>query len=405
MRVLTFSTLYPNAARPAHGIFVETQLRQLLASGQVESSVVAPVPWFPFRHSRFGAYALHASAPREEHRHGIHILHPRYMVIPKIGMTIAPYLLAQSVKPAVERVLAQTRFDLIDAHYFYPDGVAAVMLGRHFGKPVVISALGTDVNLIPRYRLPRQMILWAARHAAGIITVARALKDRLIALGVPDDRIEVLRNGVDLRLFQPVDREIWRRQLGFKRVTLLSVGNLVPLKGHDLAIRALQLLPEMDLIIVGHGPERAALGVLARELDVSDRVTFAGVMAQEDLRNYFGAADALILASSREGWANVLLESMACGTPVIATRVGGTPEVVATPEAGVMMAERTPEALAHAARILFSNYPDRGATRRYAEGFSWDATTEGHLQLFNRILSAPDGAAGWSHPSTSRFRA
>jgi len=377
MKILTFSTLFPNAAQPRHGIFVETQLRQLLAGGRAESIVVAPVPWFPSRHPRFGTYAVHASAPREEQRHGIRVLHPRYLVLPKIGMSLAPFLLAQSVKPVIERVLTQFPFDLIDAHYFYPDGVAAVLLGKRFGKPVVISALGTDVNLIPRYRLPRQMILWAAKHAAGMITVARALKDRLVALGVPAGRIEVLRNGVDLQLFRPVDREGWRRRLGFSRTTLLSVGNLVPLKGHDLAIRALRLLPEIDLVIVGDGPERAALGALA----------------QEDLRHYFGAADALVLASSREGWANVLLESMACGTPVVASNVGGTPEVVSAPEAGVLMADRTPQALANAARGLFASYPDRGATRRYAEGFSWDATTAGHLRLFSRILSAPGASA------------
>jgi len=405
MKILTFTTLYPHAARPGHGIFVETRLRQLLASGKVESHVVAPVPWFPSRNPRFGEYALHASAPREEQRHGIRVLHPRYLALPKIGMTLAPFLLAQSVRPVIERVLAEYRFDLIDAHYFYPDGVAAVLLGRRLGKPVVISALGSDVNLISRYRLPRRMILWAARHAAGMITVARALKDRLVALGVPAGRIEVLRNGVDLQLFRPVDREDWRRRLGFTRTTLLSVGNLVPLKGHDLPIRALRLLPETDLVIIGNGPERAALGALARELDVGARVTFAAAMAQEELRHYFGAADALVLASSREGWANVLLESMACGTPVIASRVGGTPEVVTAPEAGVMMAERTPEALADAARGLFASYPDRGATRRYAEGFSWDATTEGHLQLFSRILSAPGASAQWSRPAASRFRA
>lgn len=386
MKILTFSTLYPNAARPSYGIFVETRLRHLLKSGRVEARVVAPVPWFPSRNPCFGEYAVHASSPREEQRHGIQVLHPRYPLLPKIGMTLAPFLLAQSVKPVIERVLAQYRFDLIDAHYFYPDGVAAVLLGRRFGKPVVITARGTDVNLIPRYRLPRQMILWAARHAAGMITVARALKDNLVALGVPAGRIEVLRNGVDLQLFRPVDRDGWRRRLGFRRTTLLSVGNLVPLKGHDLAIRALRLLPEMNLVIIGNGPERAALGTLARELGVSDRVTFAGALAQEDLRHYYGAADALVLASSHEGWANVLLESMACGTAVIASNVGGTPEMVAAPEAGVMMVERTPEALADAVRGLFARYPDRGAVRRYAEKFSWDETTRGQLQLFERAI-------------------
>jgi len=108
MKILTFSTLYPNAARPRHGIFVETQLRQQLKTGQVESMVVAPVPWFPSRNPLFGEYALHASAPREEQRHGIQVLHPRYLVLPKIGMTLAPYLLAQSVNRSSSESLPGT---------------------------------------------------------------------------------------------------------------------------------------------------------------------------------------------------------------------------------------------------------------------------------------------------------
>jgi glycosyltransferase involved in cell wall biosynthesis len=386
MKILTFSTLYPHAARPSHGIFVETRLRHLLASGKVESKVVAPVPWFPSRNARFGEYATHASAPREERRHGIQVLHPRYPLLPKIGMALTPFFLARAVRPVIERILRGYAFDLIDAHYFYPDGVAAILLGRHFGKPVVITARGTDVNLIPRYRLPRAMIRWAARHAAGIITVARALKDDLVRVGVPAERIEVLRNGVDLQLFWPIEREAARRRLEVSRTTLLSVGHLIPRKAHDLVIQALRWLPEMDLIVIGDGPERGALGALARESGVGERVRFVGALAQEELRSYYGAADALVLASSREGWANVLLESMACGTPVVASRIGGTPEVVSTPEAGVLMAQRTPEAVAEAVQHLFARYPDRGATRRYAEKFSWDETTRGQLQLFERVV-------------------
>ncbi len=255
--------------------------------------------------------------------------------------------------------------------------MAAVLLGARFGRPVVITARGTDVNVIPRYHLPRRMIRWAASRAAGVDHGVQALKDSLAGLGVPADRIEVLRNGVDLQLFRPVDRERARDELGFSRKTLLSVGNLVPLKGHDIAIRALPLLPEYDLIIVGGGPERAALETLGRSSGVGNRVKFAGVLAQDKLRHYYGAADALILASSREGWANVLLESLACGTPVVATNVGGTPEVVAAPEAGLLMAERTPQALARAVQSLFEQYPDRAATRRYAEQFSWTASPPG----------------------------
>ena len=387
MKILTFSTLFPSAARPSHGIFVETRLRHLVASGQVESKVVAPVPWFPSRNPRFGEYAVHASAPREELRHGIEVLHPRYPLLPKIGMATAAGLLYRGALAACRTLgFDKSSVDVIDAHYFYPDGVAAILLGRHFGKPVVITARGTDVNLIPRYRLPRAMIRWAARHAAGIITVARALKDDLVRVGVPAERIEVLRNGVDLQLFRPIEREAERRKLEVSRTTLLSVGHLVPRKAHDLVIQALRWLPEMDLIVIGDGPERAGLGALARKSGVGDRVRFVRALAQGELRNYYGAADALVLASSREGWANVLLESMACGTPVVASKIGGTPEVVSEPEAGVLMAERTPEAIAEAVQRLFARDPDREATRRYAEKFSWEETTRGQLQLFERVV-------------------
>ena len=395
MKILTFSTLYPNAARPSQGIFVETRLRHLLASKRVESRVIAPVPWFPSQNPRFGRYAAFARAPRDEQRHGISVAHPRFPLLPKIGMTLAPFLLAQAARPAFERVIREGYdFDVIDAHYFYPDGVAAVMLGLRFGRPVVITARGSDLTLLPHYFLPRRMIQWAARNAAGLVTVCAALKQTLVELGVTADRVHVLRNGVDLELFRPVERDAARRQLGFARTTLLSVGNLVPLKGHDLTIRALTQLPDTDLVIAGDGPQRNALAALAQSLGVGARVKLVGVLPQPELRSYYSAADALVLASSREGWANVLLESMACGTPVIASNVWGTPEVVTAPAAGVLMEARTPEALAAAAQRLFSNYPSRAETRRYAEGYDWDDTTRGQLALFERIVRGARAMSG-----------
>lgn len=388
MKILTFSTLFPNAEKPGHGIFVETRLRHLVASGKVQSRVVAPIPWFPLRHRHFGKYASFARAPHEEIRSGIRVAHPRYPLLPKVGMAIAPALLANAVKPAIGRIIDEGYdFDLIDAHYFYPDGVAAALLGRHFNKPVVITARGSDITLIPQYRLPRTMIRWAATRADGIITVCNALKDEIVRLGVAADRVTSLRNGVDLQLFQPVDRDAARDALGLTQFTLLTVGHLVPVKGQELIIAALPMLAGVQLLIAGNGPDRKKLEDLARHLNVADRVRFLGALPQAELKNYYGAADALVLASSREGWANVLLEAMACGTPVIASKVWGTPEVVAAPEAGMLMAERTPDGLVQAVHALRAHYPDRAATRRYAERFSWDDTTAGQVQLFQRILA------------------
>jgi glycosyltransferase involved in cell wall biosynthesis len=322
-----------------------------------------------------------ARAPREEIRHGIQVAHPRYPVLPKVGMNVAPLFLAQAVKPAIGRMIDEGfDFDLIDAHYFYPDGVAAAMLGRYFNKPVVITARGSDITLFPGYRLPRRMILWAAQQAAGVITVCNALRDEVISLGVEPGRVVSLRNGVDLNLFRPVERD------PAQPFTLLTVGHLVPVKAQELIVGALPLLPGVRLVVAGDGPNRGMLETLARTLNVSDRVQFLGAVPQAQLRAHYGAADAMVLASSREGWANVLLEAMACGTPVVASRVWGTPEVVAAPEAGVLMAERTPQGVADAVTALRANYPDRAATRRYAERFSWDDTTAGQLQLFEQIL-------------------
>jgi glycosyltransferase involved in cell wall biosynthesis len=388
MKVLTFTTLYPNAARPAHGIFVETRLRQLLASGQVESTVVAPVPWFPFTHSAFGAYATQARAPRAETRNEIEVLHPRFPALPKIGMTLAPLLLYRAVLSLVERLRRERGFDLIDAHYFYPDGVAAAMLGRRLGVPVVITARGTDVNLIAQRRFPRRMIRWAARQAAAVVAVSGALKDKLSALGVERERIHVLRNGVDLELFHPEGRDEVRADLDLRRPTLLSVGNLLAFKGHGVVIEALSLLQEYELVIAGDGPDRAAFEALARECGVSGRVRFVGSLSQQDLRRYYCAADALVLASSREGWPNVLLEAMACGTPVIATEVGGVPEIVTSRNGGTVVKERSAPALARAVRELLAQPPERAATRRFAEQFGWGATTRGQLQLFRQVLAA-----------------
>ncbi|MGQ0652110.1 MAG: glycosyltransferase family 4 protein [Betaproteobacteria bacterium] len=394
MKILTFSTLFPNAARPSHGIFVETRLRQLVASGEVEAKVVAPVPWFPWTHARFGSYADFARAPAEETRYGIEVLHPRYLVVPRIGMTLAPFLLYRAALPSLRRLAERYPFDLIDAHYFYPDGVAAALLARRLRKPVVITARGTDLSLIPRYRAPRRMVQWAATRASGMITVAASLKAELVRLQVSPERVHVMRNGVDLELFSPSDRATTRAALGMHRTTLLSVGHLIERKGHDLVIRALADLPDAELVIAGDGPQREALEALARAVGVAARVRFVGVLRQSDLARYYTAADVLVLASSREGWANVLLEAMACGTPVVATDVGGSAEVVRAPAAGVLAAERTPVALTQALQRLLGAPPAREATRRYAEQHSWHATTRAQLELFRQVCAAPTARRG-----------
>jgi glycosyltransferase involved in cell wall biosynthesis len=303
-------------------------------------------------------------------------------------MTAAPFLMAAALISPIKRLIRSGfDFDIFDCYYFFPDGVAGALLSRYFGKPIVISALGTDLNLIPKYPLPKRMIQWAAREASGITAVCQALKDQLLELGVPDKSAKVVLHGVDLELFRPPqDREELRTRLELSRPTLLSVGHLIERKGHHLVIEALQFIPEAQLLIAGDGPEESPLKGLVRGLGLDSRVRFLGHLDQAKLRDYFGAADAMVLASSREGIANVLLESMACGTPVVATRVWGAPEVVTSPDAGALVSDRSAASIAQTIRALFERYPDRANTRRFVEQFSWSRTTNDHLRLFEEIL-------------------
>lgn len=391
IRLLLFSSLFPSSQRPIHGIFVETRLRELMKTGQVEAKVVAPVPWFPSTAKRFGDYALFAATPRFEQRNGLEVHHPRYLLAPKVGMSTAPYTMALGALATIRKLQHEGfDFDLIDAHYYYPDGVAAGLLAKWLGKPFVVTARGTDLNLIPEYAVPRKLIIDTAKKASASIGVAQALMDTLRDLGGEPEKLNTLRNGVDLERFAPEPREAARQRLGLSADgrLLLSVGHLVERKGHHIAVGALPLLPaDVKLLIAGSGTERGALERQAQKLGVADRVKFVGVVTQAELKWWYAAADALTLCSSREGWANVLLEAMACGTPVIATNIWGTPEVVSTPDAGVLMPERSPAGLAQGWAALFANYPAREATRRHAERFSWEATTQGQLELFRSILS------------------
>ncbi len=387
VRLLTFTTLYPNAAQPTHGVFVENRLRQLVGTGEASSTVLAPVPYFPAGLPGPESWRRYAMAPRHERRHGLEVFHPRFLVLPKLGMAVAPALLLAASVPALRRMVAGgAAFDAIDAHYLYPDGVAAVRMGRTFHRPVVVTARGSDVTQLADHAIPRRLIRWAVARADALIAVSAALAERLVALGAAPDRVTVLRNGVDIEAFRPVDRKAARAALALDGPALLSVGHLIARKGHDRTIAALRGLPDATLLIAGEGPLRGELEALAVRLGVAGRVRFLGTRPQAELPALYTAADALVLASSREGWANVLLEAMACGTPVVASPIPGNPEVVRSREAGVIAPANTPEGIAEAVRDLLASPPDRAATRAYAERFGWAPTSAGQLEVFRRCI-------------------
>ncbi len=397
MRILTVTSLWPNAAQPNHGIFVENRMARVHATGRAEVTVIAPVPWFPSRAPVFGPYAAFAAVPDREERGGIRIEHPRYATIPKVGMRVQPILYHAALARRARRLIAEEGpFDLIDAHYFYPDGVAAARLADELGLPLTITARGTDINLIPRASAAaKRAILAAAARADASITVCEALRAEMIALGAAGKRIHALRNGVDLDAFHPPtrDREALRAALDVPPGDMLvvSVGGLVERKGHHLTVEAALDRPDVQLRIAGAGPAEASLRERIAAADAGERIRLVGPLPHAALADFYGAADLSVLASSREGWANVLLESMACGTPVVATDAWGTPEVVAVPEAGRLVA-RDAASIGAGIDALLAAPPDRAATRAYAERFSWDDTVRGVIDLFETVVS--EHAAG-----------
>lgn len=387
LNILVFSTLYPNQIQFRHGIFVETRIRHLKQSEQANITVIAPVPWFPCKLKWFPRYSQLVDVPYQETRHGVEIYHPRYIVIPKIGMLLTPFFLAFTLYRQIKRLTPSIdTFDVIDAHYYYPDGVSAAIVAKLFNKPLAITARGSDISQIADDYWPRKMILWASRVAKYNQAVCKALIDRMLELGINPNTTHVLRNGVDLNLFSPsADRDALKQKWQVQRPLLISVGYLIERKGHHLIVEALSALPEFELFIVGSGEMQQTLTAQVAKAGLTDRVRFISEVKQEQLAELYNCADALVLASSREGWANVLLEAMACGTPVVATRIWGTPEVVQAAEAGILCQERTSEAIASAVKELFAHYPDRQQTRRYAETFSWEETTSRILGLFKKM--------------------
>lgn len=386
LNILAITTLYPNKIQFRHGVFVETRLNKLNENENIRFTVIAPVPWFPIKSKLFPHYSKFADVPFYEQRHDIAVYHPRYIVVPKIGMIFTPFFLAFSIYRQLNWLMGQgEKFDVIDAHYYYPDGVSAAIISQLFKLPLTITARGTDINLIPNFSLPKKMILWASGVAKYNLAVCNALRLRMIEIGINANNTKVFRNGVDLSLFKPIEKEQLRRKWQTNNKLLLSVGYLIERKGHHLVIESLLHLPGYDLFIVGGGDWESKLKNLAIQLGVESRVRFLGELEQSQLPELYNCADALVLASSREGWANVLLEAMACGTPVVATNIWGTPEVVQTPESGVLCQERSAQGIADAVISLFNNYPDCQKTREYAEKFSWDETTKGLKDLFFQI--------------------
>ncbi len=391
MKVLVFTTLYPNHLSPNFGVFIKERMTHFARLPGHEVRVVAPVPYYP--RIKWGARAKYAHLKSREEIEGLTIYHPRYFMTPKIGMCTYGMAMFLSVLPFMKRLQREFAFDLIDAHYVYPDGFAAVKLGQYFNKPVVVSARGSDVNLFANFPLIRRLLRYTLAHSAHAIAVCQALQEAMVQLEMPREKITVIPNGVDADKFYPLDKHASRRGLGLpEKKIILSVGELIPRKGFQVLIKALKRLAAQErmadlfLVIVGDGAYRRELQALVAELQLEAHVRFAGAQPHAELKQWYSAADFFCLASEREGWPNVVLEALACGTPVIATKVWGLPEIITAEELG-LLTNRNEDDLAQALARAMNMSWQKEALVQYARARTWEQVAQQVERTFAHALA------------------
>lgn len=385
-RIVTFTNLFPSSVMPAHGVFVYERMHRVAKAGGLPWEVVAPVPqvaWFV----RTGIYSRWAEVKHRETWQGVPVHHPRYRHWPGLSQRRQAAAMAAGARAAVAALAANERI-VLDAHYLWPDGVAAAQLAQELGVPFTLTARGTDLNLIANDPVIAERIAEASARAFACAAVSAALGDRFAAVsGLPRSRITDVRNGVDLERFHPGDRAAARRTLGLpgEGRIVLGVGRLVSAKGFHLAAQALAALPaDVRLVLVGEGPERGAIAATG-----AARVRLLGPLPPDRVALAYRAADVLVLPSEREGWPNVITEALASGLPVVATRVGGIPQILGDPvphAIGALIERRDADGVAAALRTVLEAPRDGAAVRAFAERYGWDEPVRLLAHTFRRAL-------------------
>lgn len=385
-RILTLSTLFPSSSRPNFGIFVERQTAALAAFADFDISIINPLGIAPWPLSLSATYAGLHNQPTHEQWRGLDVYRPRFTALPIIGGRMNPAMIARAVLPLARTLHAEQPFDLIDAEFFYPDGPAAMRLSQALGIPFTIKARGADIHHWGTAPGCNAQMLEAADKAADLLAVSGALKADMAALGIEDAKITVHYTGLDQSRFIPRDRTTEKAKLGINGPLILSVGALIPRKNQSLLIAALPELPDATLMLAGQGASEGDYRDLAEKLGVASRVRFMGNVAHDDLPALFAAADVMALVSKSEGLANAWVEALACGTPIVASDVGGIRELVKSRDAGRIV-ERNPDAIASAIKELLANPPSRKAVAANVSAFSWDENAGQLAAFFRNILS------------------
>jgi teichuronic acid biosynthesis glycosyltransferase TuaC len=389
LRVLVITKIFPNAAEPMAAAFNRQQIAALSKRASVE--ILATIPWFPgagLLGERSSAGAL-ARVPRRDVVHGMAVRHPRTLFVPRVGHGLWAPLYAASLAPIA--IGYRGKVDVVFGTWAYPDGVASVALARLIGVPAVVKLHGSDMNVIAELPGPKRILQLMLPRAQRVIAVSRGLADKAREVGVPDDRLRIVMNGVDGDLFKPRDRKESRAKLGLPadaRV-VLYVGNLKEVKGILDLVPAFDRIatanPDVHLAIVGDGPLRSTIDALASRW--RGRVTVAGARPLDEIPVWMGACDILTLPSWAEGTPNVLLEVGMAGRRVVATTVGGIPDVINDPRLGVLVPPHDPDTLGRAIAEAAHAYYDPDALATLGARGGWDESAASLLGVLEEAYA------------------
>lgn len=390
--------MFPNPRMPVHAQFVKQRLDAL--SRRIDLSVVSPIPWFPGEQV-IAKYKNRHRVPSSTSENRYPTSFPRFLSIPSIFKPMDGLFMASAVRSWVLKHYRPTDFDLIDCHLGFPDGFAGALLARIWRMPFTVTLRGHDINDLYRFPVRVRQVLFALRHCSRYFGVSQALVDGAVQLGAPKEKGFRSANGVDPNRFFPIPRHEARIKLGIdpNHQYIITVSHIVKRKGIDILMRALSLLKkrghsQLRYILAGSGGEEgdytAELRKLADALGISEYIIWVGAVDNANLHWYYSAADVSCLASAKEGWPNVILESLACGTPAIAYATWGVPEIIPNDDIGILVKERTPDAFADAIARGLDKFWNTEAIVHYAKEHSWERTADELCQHLTTIAGRRD---------------
>ncbi len=405
MRVLLTSHLFPNEVHPISGIFIKEQVKFLRKGCDIKA--VVPVPWFQ-QVGGFGRWSLFSRVPSKRRVDGIDVLHPRYLRFPRMILISSVWI---SYLLALLRSGKGSDFDIVHAHVVYPDGFAGVVFSKIVHRPVVVTAHGSDVNIYSEKRILRKLIVWALRRSDTVIAVSRGLRDKLVSLGIPSDKIRVIHNGVDLNLFRPMDRDFATAKMGLSKgkKRIIYIGRLDRLKGIGVLIEAMATIAsqrkDLELLLVGaKGGDEAEYAAMADRLGLKERVTFVNEVPISEVPLWLAASDVSVLPSFSEGFPLSIVEALACGRPVVSTRCGG-PEEIIDGHTGILVRPGDPLALADAIGYVIDHpgkYKPEEIASYAREKFDLEAVASKVLNLYHFLTAGSTERGGMEEDGVQR---